>query len=196
MLLRRLIRWAVAAVALVAGILAFASPVAAQTDFDSSTPADGDVVDDFVDEVLAGALMAVFVLDSPGELFSTEWGQVLLLKSAAVAIAASGGAYNPFCLRPRFEAAPDDPRLAADFRSTLIAEAIVLTFVVITTAWLAPPPPDRHQSLRGTSPACRTGAPRGSQSSSSTPIGQPTPVECTGQYPFGFLARLTTSTAQ
>ena len=86
--------------------------------------------------VLAGALMAVFVLDSPGELTSTEWGQVLLLKSVAVGIAAIGGAYNHFRLRPRLEAAPDDPRLTAEFRSTLIAEAIVLTFVVITTAWL------------------------------------------------------------
>ena len=86
--------------------------------------------------VLAGALMAVFVLDSPGDLTSTEWGQVLLLKSAAVGIAATGGAYNHFHLRPRLDASPNDPRLAARFRSALTAEAIVLTFVVITTAWL------------------------------------------------------------
>ena len=86
--------------------------------------------------VLAGALMAVFVLDSPGDLTSTEWGKILLLKSGAVGLVALGGAYNHFRLRPQLEAAPDDPRLETEFRSTLIAEAIVLTFVVITTAWL------------------------------------------------------------
>jgi copper transport protein len=86
--------------------------------------------------VLAGALMAVFVLDSPGDLTSTEWGKTLLLKTAAVGLAALGGAYNHFRLRPQLEAAPDDTHLEAEFRSTLIAEAIVLTFVVITTAWL------------------------------------------------------------
>ena len=86
--------------------------------------------------VLAGALMAVFVLDSPGDLTSTEWGKTLLLKTAAVGLAALGGAYNHFRLRPQLEAAPDDIPLDAEFRSTLIAEAILLTFVVITTAWL------------------------------------------------------------
>jgi copper transport protein len=33
-------------------------------------------------------------------------------------------------------AAPDDPDLTARLRSTLTAEAIVLTFVVTVTAWL------------------------------------------------------------
>lgn len=85
----------------------------------------------------AGALMAIFVLDSPGELTSTEWGKTLLLKTGAVALAAVGGAYNSFRLRPALEAAPDDPELDAEFRGTLVAEAILLTFVTILTAWLA-----------------------------------------------------------
>ena len=77
-----------------------------------------------------------FVLDSPGELTSTEWGKTLLLKTGAVALAALGGAYNHFRLRPALEAAPDDSELDAEFRATLIAEAILLTFVTILTAWL------------------------------------------------------------
>jgi copper transport protein len=86
--------------------------------------------------VVAGVLMAITVLDSVGELTSTEWGQILLLKTAAVALAGCFGAYNHFRLEPALEATPDDPALALRLRSILTAEAIVLTFVVIVTAWL------------------------------------------------------------
>jgi copper transport protein len=85
---------------------------------------------------VAGTVMAVFVLDSFGELTGTEWGQILLLKTAAVAIAAAGGAYNHFRLLPALEAAPDDEELAAELRTTVTAEAIMLGFVIIVTAWL------------------------------------------------------------
>lgn len=84
----------------------------------------------------AGMLMAVFVLDSFGELTGTEWGKILLLKTAAVTIAAGAGVYNHFRLLPALEAAPDDEELAAELRTTVTAEAIVLAFVVVVTAWL------------------------------------------------------------
>lgn len=86
--------------------------------------------------VAAGGLMALMVLDSFGELTGTEWGRLLLLKSAVVALAACGGAYNHFRLRPALEARPDDERLALELRGVITAEAIVLTFVVVVTAWL------------------------------------------------------------
>jgi copper transport protein len=86
--------------------------------------------------VAAGGLMAFTMLDSLDDLTGTEWGQLLLLKSAAVAVAAGVGAYNHLRLRPALEASPDDPAVAAGLRGTLIAEAIVLTFVVVVTAWL------------------------------------------------------------
>ena len=86
--------------------------------------------------VAAGGLMAVFVLDSFSELTGTPWGQTLLLKTAAVGIAALGGAYNHFRLLPALEADSESPDLLIRLRSTVTAEAIVLVFVVVVTAWL------------------------------------------------------------
>ncbi len=86
--------------------------------------------------VLAGGAMAVLVLDSFGELTGTEWGQILLLKTGAVGLAMLGGAYNHFRLLPALEADPDSPELHAELRSIVTAEAIMLTFVVVVTAWL------------------------------------------------------------
>ena len=51
-------------------------------------------------------------------------------------LAGGSRAYDHIRLRPALTAAPDDPELAARRRSILTAEAIVLTFVVIVTAWL------------------------------------------------------------
>ncbi|MDJ0768141.1 MAG: CopD family protein [Ilumatobacter sp.] len=84
----------------------------------------------------AGAAMAFLVLDSFSELTSTEWGKILLLKSAAVGLAIVGGAYNHFRLLPALDADPDAPELQTELRSTVTAEAIVLVFVVTVTAWL------------------------------------------------------------
>lgn len=85
---------------------------------------------------VAGLAMAVFVLDSPGDLISTEWGQLLLLKTGAVALAAAGGAYNHFRLVPALNAAPDDQETLSRVRATVTAEAILLAFVVVVTARL------------------------------------------------------------
>jgi len=86
--------------------------------------------------VVAGLVMALLVLDSFGDLTGTEWGQILLLKTGAVGLAAIGGAYNHFRLVPKLDADPDSPELRAELRSTVTAEAIVLVFVVLVTAWL------------------------------------------------------------
>jgi copper transport protein len=86
----------------------------------------------------AGLLMTVMVMvmDSFGELTGTEWGKILLLKVAAVALAGIGGAYNHFRLIPALDAEPDNPMLLDRVRSTITAEAILLVFVVIVTAAL------------------------------------------------------------
>lgn len=85
---------------------------------------------------VAGLVMAAFVLDSPGDLTSTEWGQTMLLKTGAVALAASAGAYNHFRLLPRLEREGESPDLVGQLRSILTAEAILLVFVVVVTAVL------------------------------------------------------------
>ncbi len=86
--------------------------------------------------VVAGLVMAVSILDSFGELTSTQWGQTLLLKSAAAGIAMVAGAYNHFRLMPALERNPDDAALHDSVRTTVTAEAIMLGFVVVVTAWL------------------------------------------------------------
>lgn len=86
--------------------------------------------------VVAGSVMAVSILDGFGELTSTQWGQTLLLKSAAAGLAMIAGAYNHFRLLPALEHDPNNAALHHAVRSTVTAEAIVLGFVVIVTAWL------------------------------------------------------------
>ncbi len=86
--------------------------------------------------VAAGVVMAVSILDGFGELTSTQWGQTLLLKSAAAGLAMLAGGYNHFRLLPALERNPHDAVLHHSIRSTVTAEAILLGFVVITTAWL------------------------------------------------------------
>lgn len=86
--------------------------------------------------VAAGLVMAIAILDSFGELTSTQWGQTLLLKTAAATIAMAAGAYNHFVLLPALERDPDDDVLHRSVRSTVTAEAIMLGFVVVVTAWL------------------------------------------------------------
>ena len=86
--------------------------------------------------IAAGGIMAFLVLDSVGELFSTEWGQVLLLKSAAAGLAMLGGAFNHFWLLPALEADPDDPTQITHLRSAVTCEAIMLGFVIVVTASL------------------------------------------------------------
>lgn len=86
--------------------------------------------------VVAGFVMAVSILDSVGQLTSTPWGQTLLLKTAAATLAMLAGAYNHFRLMPALERDPGNAELHHTVRSVVTAEAILLGFVVIVTAWL------------------------------------------------------------
>ena len=86
--------------------------------------------------VVAGAVMAFIVLDSFGDLTGTEWGQTLLLKTAAVAVAIVLGGYNHLRLVPALDAEPSAEQLGARLRATITAEVIILVFVVVVTASL------------------------------------------------------------
>lgn len=85
---------------------------------------------------LAGVALTVIVLDSPSELWATEWGRTLMVKTGFVGLAAATGAYNHKILIPLLNAAPDDRALARRFRNIVSVEAVALIVVVIATAYL------------------------------------------------------------
>jgi copper transport protein len=86
--------------------------------------------------IVAGLAMTWLVLDAPGDLFGTEWGRILLAKTAVVAVAAGLGGYNHFRLRPALEQRPDDPHLAKELRVSLAVESAAFVAVVVLTAIL------------------------------------------------------------
>lgn len=86
--------------------------------------------------IVAGLVMTWMVLDTPGDLFGTPWGRILIAKTAVVAVAAGLGGYNHFRLRPALEQRPDDPHLAKELRVSLSIESAVFVAIVILTAIL------------------------------------------------------------
>ncbi len=84
----------------------------------------------------AGLLLTFIVLDSPQSLWQTPWGRILMLKTAAVALAAGMGAYNHQVLIPQLTRDPDNLEQDREFRRTVTAESLVLLLVVILTAFL------------------------------------------------------------
>jgi copper transport protein len=85
---------------------------------------------------LAGSLMTLFVIDGFGDLTGTDWGRLLLLKVAAVGVAAAIGGYNHFVVVPALERSDDADAMVGRARSTVSVEAVVLVFVVAVTVFL------------------------------------------------------------
>jgi copper transport protein len=85
---------------------------------------------------VAGLALTVIILDSPSEIWSTEWGRLLLLKTLFVAVAAGAGGYNHKVLIPQMNRAPDDPALTSRFRTIVTGEAGALVAVLVVTAFL------------------------------------------------------------
>lgn len=86
--------------------------------------------------VLAGVGLAVVVLDSVEQLWTTSWGVLLVAKTAAVGVAAVLGALMHLRLRPALLREPDDPAAAVRVRRSLAAEAVAFVGVIALTAWL------------------------------------------------------------
>ena len=86
--------------------------------------------------IVAGLVMTWMILDTPGDLFGTQWGRLLIAKTAAVAVAAGLGGYNHLRLRPALERRPDDPALARELRISLAIESAVFVVVVALTSVL------------------------------------------------------------
>lgn len=85
---------------------------------------------------IAGLILTWAILDTPSELVSTPWGQLLVLKVAAVSVAASIGAYNHRYVVPRLELDTGDATAGDELRRTVRIEGIVLISVVVVTAIL------------------------------------------------------------
>ena len=85
---------------------------------------------------IAGISLSAIILDSPSQLWSTSWGQLLLVKVALVAIAASCGAYNHRVIVPELKRSAADAAVAHRFRNVITLEAIALLAVTVTTALL------------------------------------------------------------
>lgn len=85
---------------------------------------------------IAGVVMAVIILDSVSELWSTPWGRLLVAKVLVAGAAISAGAYNHRFLVPEMTANPGDESLIARFRSVVAIESVLLLIVGIVTAFL------------------------------------------------------------
>jgi copper transport protein len=99
--------------------------------------------------VLAGAYLAIVRLPALSDLWTTEYGRFLVLKSVLVAFALTFGAVHHLFVRPRLERG-DEP----DVGPSLVGEATVAFAVLLAAAILtnlAPPPVDAGSSA--TAPA-------------------------------------------
>jgi copper transport protein len=88
--------------------------------------------------VLAGAYLALVRLRELSDLWSTEYGQLLLLKLAIVGLALSWGGFHHMIVRPRLEAGVE-PRVRPSLvGETAVAMAVLFAAAVLTN--VAPPP--------------------------------------------------------
>jgi copper transport protein len=93
--------------------------------------------------VLPGAYLAYVRLPEASDLWSTEYGRFLILKSALVGVALAWGAAHHFLVRPRLESGQEP-----DVGPSLVGEAMVAFAVLLAAAILTnvgPPPIDGSQ---------------------------------------------------
>ena len=82
--------------------------------------------------VLAGTYLSIARLPGVSDLWSTTYGQALLVKLAIVCVALGWGAVHHFVVRPRLER-DDAPR---GLRRSLIGESTVAILVLLAAAVL------------------------------------------------------------
>jgi copper transport protein len=83
--------------------------------------------------VLAGTYLSIARLRSVSELWTTSYGQALLVKIAIVCVALAWGAVHHFVVRPRLERGEDASRR---IRRSLIGESTVAIIVLLLAAVL------------------------------------------------------------
>ena len=84
----------------------------------------------------AGIVLAVTILDSLSELWSTPWGQLLLVKTFVVGLAVSVGAYNHFELIPRLNKSTSKVAISTELQLVVTVEAVLLLITLVLTAFL------------------------------------------------------------
>ncbi len=85
---------------------------------------------------LAGGVLALSIVDSFGDFFTTAWGRTLLLKLGLVGAAGAIGGYNHQVLIPLLKLEGDDGRAADDISRTVVFEIGILLGVAAVTAVL------------------------------------------------------------
>jgi copper transport protein len=103
--------------------------------------------------VLAGAYLALVRLPEIPDLWETNYGRVLIVKSAIVFVALSWGGFHHTFVRPRLERG-EQPRV----RPSLVGESMAAVAVLLAAAVLtngAPPPVEQSGGLPSTLPAQR-----------------------------------------
>jgi copper transport protein len=83
--------------------------------------------------VLAGTYLSIARLTSVSQLWTTTYGQALLVKIAIVCVALSWGAVHHFFVRPRLERGAEAPR---GVRRSLLGESTVAIIVLLLAAVL------------------------------------------------------------
>lgn len=113
--------------------------------------------------VLSGAFLAWRIVGSWDALFTSGYGQLLLLKIGVAAVAVTIASYNRFRLLPRFHGAAgfhDRVATARTLSRTTSLEAATLVAVLLVTGFLvnnSPPPEDGLAAPAGSAETVRTG---------------------------------------
>ncbi len=89
--------------------------------------------------VVAGAYLAILRLPELTDLWTTRYGQLLLMKLVLVALALGWGAVHHFVVRPRLGDGGDPNVGSSLVGETIVAFSVLLAAAILTN--VAPPPP-------------------------------------------------------
>ena len=85
---------------------------------------------------LAGLAMATLILDRPGDLTTTGWGRLLVLKMSLVLACAAVGTYHHLGIARRIAAGDHESAARGRVRVTLVVESVLMVAVVVVTSRL------------------------------------------------------------
>ncbi len=83
----------------------------------------------------AGVALAIIIIERVSDLWTTSWGQLLIVKTMLVALAGMVGLYNHRVLIPKLFSG-ETGKVQAEFRRALSIEGVIIGSVVVVTAML------------------------------------------------------------